>query len=330
MLCLPAALVVVGMLGYYILERWTLFDALYMSVITLTTVGYLEVHPLSTAGRVFTMFLCLGGVFTLFYTASAFIRTIVSGEVQSAFGRTRVEQALSHIANHFIVCGCGRMGRLVCQEFEAGRLPFVIIDQDAARLHGLKLASGVALEGDATSDEVLLHAGVTRARGLIAIVGSDADNLFITMSARLLNDKLFIVARSENEAAEKKLLRAGANRVVSPYVIGGTRMAHAMLRPTVVDFIELATRSGHLDLQIEEARIAAGSLLVGARLKDSRLRQELGLIIVAIKKADGQMLFNPSAESTLQADDILIVLGDRKSLDRLEALAASASARPVG
>jgi len=319
--CLPPALVVAGMLGYYLIERWPLFDCLYMSAITLTTVGYMEVHPLSQAGRLFTIAFSLGGIFSIFYSATAVIRAIVGGELQNALGKQLMERNLSHLHQHYIVCGLGRVGRLVCQEFEAGRLPFVAIDRNPAQLEGFAFSHGIPLQGDATLDEVLLHAGVQRARGLIAIVASDADNLFITMSARLLNDKLFIVARAEGEGADKKLLRAGANRVVSPYIIGGMRVAHAMLRPTVVDFIELATRTGHLELQLEEVRVAPGSPLVGATLQDQCSRQKLGLIIVSIKKPSGQMLFNPPPETALQANDILIALGDRGQLDRLESLA---------
>jgi voltage-gated potassium channel len=175
--------------------------------------------------------------------------------------------------------------------------------------------------GDATSDDVLKQAGVDRARSLVTVAASDADNLYIVMSARFLNDKLFIVARAEEEGAEKKLLRAGANRVVSPYSIGGQRVALAVLRPAVMDFIELATSKEHLELQIEETEIRPGSRLAGCALKDSQVRQDLGAIIVAIKKPDGRMLFNPAAEVVIEARDVLITMGHRQQLDRLEAMA---------
>jgi voltage-gated potassium channel len=232
-----------------------------------------------------------------------------------------MEQSLSAMHGHLIVCGFGRMGRLVCKEFAAEKLPFVVIEREGRLLEDFPFASAVALAGDATSDEMLRQAGAERARALVAVLPSDADNLFITMSARLLNDKLFIVARAEGELAEKKLLRAGASRVVSPYTIGGNRMAQAVLRPAVVDFIELATRTEYLDLQIEETEIAAQSLLAGKSLQESKVRQELGVIIVAIKKAQGHMVFNPPGDAVMERGDLLITLGNRHQLDQLERLA---------
>jgi voltage-gated potassium channel len=322
-LTVPVLLVVAGTVGYMLIEGWSLFDSLYMTVITITTVGYLEVHEMSPAGRAFTMVLLLGGVFTLFYTATEVIRAIVSGEVTAALGRRRMELSLGGMHDHLVVCGYGRMGRLVCHDFSERGLPFVVIDRRPDLVEVFRLPHGIALHGDATSDEVLRHAGVDRARALVAVLGSDADNLYIVMSARLLNDRLFIVARGEDERSEQKLIRAGANRAISPYLIGGTRVAQAVLRPNVVDFIELATRTGHLELQIEETRIDPRSSLAGATIKDSRLRSELGLIIVAIKKLAGKMIFNPPPEAVIEADDILITLGDRKHLDELDRLAGA-------
>jgi voltage-gated potassium channel len=320
-LLVPILLVAAGTGGYQVIEGWSLFDALYMTVITLTTVGFEEVHPLSPVGRAFTIGLLLGGVFTFFYAATEIIRAVVSGELRDTFGRRRMERSLQALQGHLIVCGFGRMGRLVCAEFSGQGLPFVVIDRQAEPLEGFQMPHGIALHGDATSDEVLRHAGIDRARALVTVAASDSDNLFITMSARLLNDKLFIVARAEDVGSETKLLRAGANRVVSPYLIGGSRVAHAVLRPTVVDYIELATRTEHFELQIEEARIAPRSPLVGATLKESGLRQGLGVIIVAIKRVAGHMVFNPPPETLLEADDILIAIGRREDLDRLEARA---------
>jgi voltage-gated potassium channel len=322
-LCVPLMIALLGTAGYRIIEGWPLFDALYMTVITMTTVGYLEVRPLSTDGRIFTMLLALGGVFTLFYAAMELIRGVVSGEVGNALGRQRMERSLADITGHLIVCGFGRMGRLACQEFSSLGLPFVVVDRDAAVLQGFGLAHGIPLVGDATSDEVLKRAGVERARGLVTVAASDADNLYISMSARFLNDKLFIVARAEGEGAERKLMRAGANRVVSPYTIGGQRVAQAVVRPAVMDFIELATSSQHLELQIEETEVRPASRLAGRSLKDSGIRQELGIIIVAIKKPDGRMVFNPEGSVVIEPGDRLITLGHRQQLDRLETAAGA-------
>lgn len=320
-LSIPVLLVALGTLGYWAVEGWGWSDALYMTAITITTVGFHEVHPLTEHGRAFTIFLSLGGVFTLFYAATELVRGVVSGEVRQVVGRQRMERSLTGLNNHLVVCGYGRMGRLVCREFSAHGLPFVLIDRSEELLRDFSLPHGIALAGDATSDDVLKRAGVERARGLVTVAASDADNLYITMSARFLNDRLFIVARAENEEAEKKLQRAGANRVVSPYAIGGQRVAQAVLRPAVMDFIELATRSEHLELQIEETGVQPGSPIAGKTVRDSGLRRELGVIIVAVKKPDGRMQFNPDSDLRIEAGDVLITLGHRQQLDRLEALA---------
>ena len=322
LIAVPLGLVLLGTLGYVAIERWSFFDALYMSVITLTTVGYLEVHPLSPGGRLFTMLFLLGGVFTLFVMASEAVRAVVSGEVKKILGRQRMEKSLQELKGHFVVCGFGRMGQFVCQEFSSLKMPFVVIERDGELLRGFEIPHGIALQGDATSDEVLRRAGVDRARCLVTAAASDADNLYVTMSARFLNDKLFIVARAEEEGAEKKLLRAGANRVVSPYAIGGQRVAQAVLRPNVMDFLELATRSQHLELQIEEIAIGATSGLAGKSLDHSRIRRDLGIIVVAIKKPAGTMSFNPEGAVILDPGDLLITLGHRQQLDKLEQLAA--------
>jgi voltage-gated potassium channel len=264
----------------------------------------------------------LVGVFTLFYLAAEFLRVVITGEMRGLLGKQRMERALAELKDHLIVCGYGRMGRFVCRQFSAERLPFVIIDRDADAFESFAVPHGIAIHGDATSDDVLRSAGVERARALIAVTAADADNLYITLSARLLNERVFIVARAETEAAQQKLERAGANRVVSPYLIGGSRVAQAVLRPTVVDFIDLATRTEHFDLQIEETRLSARSSLVGRSLRESQVRERFGIMVVAIKKPSGHMVYNPPGEARLEADDILIALGPRQQLDELDRLAS--------
>ena len=322
---LPLVLVAVGTFGYRLIEgpSWSLFDSLYMTVITLTTVGFQEVHPLTPPGRAFTIALCMVGVFTLLFAAMEFLRLVVSGELQKTLGRQWMQRNLAALNDHFIVCGFGRMGQYVCQEFAAHKLPFVIIEQDDRRAEGIHEAGYLFVHGDATSDEVLRRAGIERAKALVTAVASDEDNLYITLSARLLNEKLFIVARAEEREAEPKLRRVGANHVVSPYVIGGARIAQAVIRPTVVDFIELATRTDYLEMQIEEIELQPGSPLVGQTLGERHFHQEMGVIVVAIKKPSGEMVANPAGTTMLEAGSTLIALGHRQQLDELEKLAAA-------
>jgi voltage-gated potassium channel len=320
-LCVPLLLMTIGTAGYMRIEHWRFLEALYMTVITITTVGFGEVHPLHSEGRVFTIALSLVGVFTLLYAATAAIRAIVSGEVRGDIGRQRMERTLLELKDHVIVCGFGRMGRFVCAEFSASGQPFVVVDKAAPALEGFQMPHGIALAGDATSDGVLRRAGIERARVLVSVTASDADNMYITMSARLLNEKLLIVSRAEDQATQKKLLRAGANRVVAPYVIAGQTVVQAVERPTALSFLELATRSDYRELQIEETEVKPGSGLAGARLDDAHLRREMGITVVAIKKPDGRMIFSPSPEVVLEPGDILICLGHRDQLGHLSALA---------
>lgn len=322
-LLVAVLLVIGGTLGYHLIEGWTLFDAFYMTVITLTSVGYGEVHPLSHAGRVFTTILLFSGVFTIFYLSTELVRVVVSGELGEILGRQRMERNLAAMKDHVIVCGHGRMGRFICREFSAMQLPFVVIERSPQALASFHAPNGKALQllGDATSDEVLDQAGVARARSLISALPSDADNLYITMTARLLNERLFIIARAEEDVAEQKLLRAGANRVISPYVLAGHKVAQAVLRPSVVDFIELASKTTHLELQIEEIQLVSGSAVVGQQLRDSALRRDLGVVILAIRKTTGALLSDPTPETVLEAGDTLVTLGRREQLDRVAALA---------
>ena len=320
-LMIPAALLAAGTVGYMLIEGWSWDDALYMTVITVSTVGFEEVHPLSADGRSFTVVLVLGGVFTLFFVATEGVRAVFSGEVRRLIGRQRMEKTLQSMKDHLIVCGYGRMGKLVCQEFAERGLPFVLIDKNADLPQTFAEPHPISIVGDATVDADLKRAGIERAKALVSAVPSDADNAYIVMSARFLNPELLIVARAEAESAEDKLIRAGADRVVSPYVIGGQRVAQAILRPSVIDFIELATSDRHLELQIEEATVTDKSPLAHVKLSHSGLRREHGIILVAVKKGD-ETVFNPAGDLQIEPGDVLIGLGSREQLDRLEAKAA--------
>lgn len=313
---LPAVLVLGGTLGLRLIEGWPWFDALYMTVITLTTIGFGEVHPLSQSGRAFTMVLALGGVFTIFFSTAEVMRAYATGELKRLWENRLMKQKLDALKDHVIICGFGRVGRLVAQEFAHAQVPFVVIDREEEELRDLQ--NGLPLVGDATNDEVLKRAGIDRARAFVAALSSDADNLFITISARLLNEKLPIVARADDETAARKLERAGATRVVLPYHLGGIRVAQAVIRPTVLDFIEVATRRGHLALQIEEMALGSSSPLAGKTIDETDLHEGLGIIVVAVKKADGQIFYNPRRNVKLDTGDTLVMLGPREQLDRAD------------
>jgi voltage-gated potassium channel len=303
------------------IEGWSVLDALYMTIITLTTVGYREVHPLSERGLVFTMIVLVGGVGTFFYVLTAAARTVVEGELQEVFGRKRLEKRIRELRDHYVICGYGRMGRIISRELKEKGVRFVVIEKSLETLQ--EREDVLAVTGDATNDHTLKEAGIERARGLISVLPTDAENLFVVLSARGLNPDLFIVARAVDEGAEQKLLRAGADKVVSPYHIGGIRMAYTVLRPAVVEFIEFATKTGNIELRMEEVSIGEESKLVGMSLDECGFGRDLGIIIVAIKRATGDMKFNPTSRSSIKAGDTLIAIGEASKLKVLEDISAA-------
>jgi len=315
-----ALLVTLGCLGYMAIEGWGFLDALYMTVITLATIGFQEVHPLSQPGKIFTMVLIVIGVSVLGYIVGSLAQIMFEGQFQRIMGRKKVEKRIEALRNHYIVCGFGRMGALICREFAAKPLPFVVVEKTPEVIEKLAADGHLFLRGDATDDDTLLKAGIKRAKGLISVVASDTENVYITLTARELNPDLFILARSGDEGSDIKLKRAGASKVISPYLIGGSRMAQAILRPNVVDFIEIATGREHLDLQMEEILIPQHSGFAGENLVSSGFRKETGVMIVGIKKADGKMLFNPESHARIEAHDTLIVLGEPNAILKLEDL----------
>ncbi len=314
-------LLLIGSVAYPLIEgpHWSWFDGLYMTGITLTTLGYGETHPLSVPGRVFTLLLAYGGIFTLFYFATEIVRAVVTGELQELLGRERMEDDLKTLSNHLIICGYGRMGKIVCDELEYQHRPFVAIDRSVGRISDWPYRHGLRVTGDATEDEYLRKAGIERARALITVVGSDSDNLYITLSARLLNPNLKIIARAEEADAEAKLRKVGANKVISPYLAGGHRAVQAALRPAVLHFLEMATRSEFMDLQIEEVKIAETCPFVGRMIGECEFHQKYDIIIVGILKTNGDLTYNPAAGISISSGDTLIVLGPRRRLDDFEA-----------
>lgn len=313
-------LVSVGTSGFMVIEKWSFLDALYMTVITLGTVGFKEIHDLSDTGKIFTMLMIVVGVSVIGYIVGSLAQIMFEGQIQRIVGRKRVEKMIDALKDHYIICGFGRIGSLICKEFKANDLPFVIVEKSSETAEKLDEEGYLHMRGDATLDESLLKAGIKRAKGLISVVTSDTENVYITLTARGLNPDLYILARSGEEGSDIKLKRAGANKVVSPYSIGGSRMAQSILRPNVVDFIEIATGSEHMDLQMEEIAIPDHSAFVGETLVSSGFRKEIGVIIVGIKKSHGKMVFNPHSQSKIEGGDTLIVLGEPQSIAKLEDL----------
>lgn len=310
-----------GTAGYMLIEGWSLLDALYMTVITITTVGYNEVHPLSTAGRVFTIGLILVGVGTFFYAATLFMTLLVGGELFERRRTRRLSRMLDDLHDHYIVCGFGRMGAIIARELARQGAAFVVIERDVDRMHQAIERGYLAVAADASNEDVLKRVRIDRARGLIAAVSTDAENVYAVLSARLMRPDLFIVGRAESEDARGKLRRAGADRVISPYHLGGLQLAQTALRPAVVDFVELATSSENLDLNLEQVHIGDRSELNGRSLIEAGLRQRYGVVVVGIRRADGRMDFNPEPDTAMRAGDDLVVLGRAASLRELEVAA---------
>ncbi|MCP4571035.1 MAG: potassium channel protein [bacterium] len=302
---------------------YNIVDALYMTVITVSTVGFGEVHDLDPSGRVFVVFLIISGLAVMTYTLGAVGRVIVEGSIERFVGRHRMQRDIEKLRGHYVVCGYGRMGRILCDELQNEGVSFVVIEGDAETVEDLADKGYRVVDGDATEDEVLEKAGIKRAKGLVAVVSRDVDNLYITLSARQMcreeNPSLYILSRATDQRAGEKITRAGANRVISPYAIGGMRLVQALLRPAVHDFVDMASQSGGLDLMFEQVAVRDGSSLDGLTLAQSDIRRNYNVMVVGIKTASGKMVFNPGPDAELHGGDVLVALGDKEQLQRLAA-----------
>ncbi len=312
--------IVAGTAGYAIIERWTFLDSLYMTVITIGTVGYREVGVLSDAGRVFTIVLIFAGVGSIAYSFGTILEFMVEGHLTSLLEGRRMQKRINALRGHHIVVGIGRVGSIVAKSLADEGVPFVIIDSCEECRAAAEEAGWLFVHGDATEEQVLLEAGVDRASGLVTAVDTDADNLFISLTARTLNPSLYIVARSSSVTSEAKILRSGADRVITPNVIGGRRMAAMVLHPLVSDYLDVVTHGDEIEYRLDSMPIGPVSRLSGSTIRDARIRDVTGAYILAVRPAAGQINANPPAETVLATGDELVVLGTREQLAALAAL----------
>jgi voltage-gated potassium channel len=312
-----AILVALGTAGYVLIEGWPVLDSLYMTVITFSTVGFGEIRQLSPAGRIFTLILIVLGVGFVAYVIGNVIQFLVEGRIRLILGRHKLDKKIDRMNSHYIVCGYGRMGRALCRYLSQRHLNFVVIEKNTNRIPVMNEDGILFIAGEATQEANLNKAGIKRASNLIATLGTDADNVFLVLLARGLNPNLYVVARASQDETKKPLYSAGANVVVSPFDIGARRMAHAILRPNVIRFLELAFSDESTDIHIEEVKVAASSTLVDVTLQDSGIRKTYDLIILSIVKEDGTMLFNPSADTKINAGDTVVAVGCHESLVKL-------------
>jgi voltage-gated potassium channel len=317
-------LALVGTAGFHYLEGWSWFDSFYMVVISLTTVGYQEVHPLSHAGRIFNSGLLISGVGLVFLGIGALTQALLEFELEQYFGRRRMERDISRLSDHYILCGAGRVGRAAAAELARKPAPFVMVENNLAKLERLN-PDWLTLAGDATQEETLRKARIEHAQGLVAATTTDAINIYIVLTARGINPRLKIIARASDEGAEKHLRTAGADSVISPYAFAGHRIAQSFLRPNVLDFLDIATAHDQkLEVEIEEIQVEAGSRVAGVTIGESQVHEKMGVIILAIKREGAAMRFNPAAGDRIQSGDNLIAVGQASGLRQLEEAAAGA------
>ena len=316
-LTLLSVIIFLGTIGYSIFEGMPAFDAFYMTIITISTVGFSEIKPLSQIGRIITIIVIVSGISVLTYTLGQVVKIFIEGELRIILGRRKLEKQISELNDHYIICGYGRIGTIISHELSDENISFVVIEKDSAKNEQLEKDNFLYLNMDATSEEALIKAGIKKARGIVTAVRSDANNVFITLTAKGLKSDVFILARASDVKNESKLIKAGASRVVCPFLMGGRRMAQVLKKPTVVDFIDTTMMNSQLGLKMEEAVVGPTSNLIGKTLIDSHIRQEFGVIIVAIKKPSNEMIFNPIPTEILEAGDVIVVIGKKEDLKRM-------------
>lgn len=316
LIVLSILLIGFGTLGYVIIEGYPFIDALYMTIITLTTVGFGEVRPLGRNGRIFTILLIMMGAGFVAYNLTYFSGLLLDGNWLDVYRRRKLGRRLEQLEDHYIICGYGQMGQIIVQELSRYHVPSVVIEKDESLLVKLREKQVLYLSGDAIEEENLMAAGILKAKGLVSVVSKDTDNVFIVLTARDIKKDLYIFSRAGAPGSEKRLYKAGANRVVAPFAIGATRIAQNILRPTVTDFLELALSEEGMELSMEEFYLAERCQIVGKELMDSGIRSRYNLIVVAIKQRDGRMIYNPSPKQQLQEGDILVVIGPKDNLLR--------------
>ena len=300
------------------IEGWDFLDAMYMTVITLTTVGYGEVHAVSRIGQIYTIFLIFIGVAFILFVAGSVVQFMVEGRIRTILGRRSLDKKIDRLKNHYIVCGYGRIGKTLCTILKRKAVDLVVIEKDKDIIPIMVENKIFYISGDAGDETNLIKAGIRHAKGLIAVLATDTDNVFLVLTARQLNPDLYIMANASRNESKPKLLAAGANRVELPYDMGAVSMAQRIIRPTVTNFLNLALAQKRKDIQMEEIPVSPSSELVNVMLKDSGIRQQFNLIIIAVKKPDDSMLFNPSFEAVIESGDTVIAVGQEENLKKLE------------
>ena len=321
-LAVLATVIAAGTIGYHLLEGWPWQDAFYMTIIGLTTVGFGEVHPLSSSGRLFTAGLLITGVGAVAYGVTTLGEEFVASTVRRITRRSSMD-TIKALKDHVILCGYGRLGHYIARRLKGAGMPFVIIERDAGQA-GAAVSNGyLALEGNATDEEILMKAGLAEARTVLAALGNDGDNILITLSIREFNPDCTVVARVEDPAAEKMLERAGADRVISPLRMGSHRMYMAVMEPAIYDLVDVLNETAELNIKMKGVPVDESSRLVGQTLATSGIRNDLGLIIIAIRRASGQIVFNPTADTVIESEDTLMTMGEAEQLGHLQQLAST-------